>query len=51
MVYLTNQPNIESVHVNGTQVTPSGVVAFRAKKPRGMVDYGPIQKSPCFSIR
>ena len=41
---LINQPNLEEVHVNGTGVTPSGVVAFRAKKSRGRVDYGPIEQ-------
>jgi hypothetical protein len=49
--YLITQPNIVSVDVNGTGVTPSGVDAFRAKKPRATVRYGPIQKSPYFSIR
>jgi len=47
---LIAQPNIEFVHVNGTGITPSGVGAFQAKKPRGMVDHGPIQNSPYFSI-
>jgi len=48
---LITQPTIESVHVNGTRVTASGVGAFRVKKPRAVVAYGPIQKSPYFSIR
>ncbi|HEV3167575.1 MAG TPA: hypothetical protein VGZ22_26460 [Isosphaeraceae bacterium] len=47
---LIAQPNLESVHLNGTGVTASGVAAFRAKKPRSVVDCGPIQNSPYFSI-
>jgi hypothetical protein len=48
---LTTQPKIRFVHANGTGVIPSGVDAFRAKKPRGVVKYGLIQNSPYFFIR
>jgi hypothetical protein len=48
--FLVTQPSIEAVHVNGTEVTRSGAAAFRAKKPGGLVYFGPIQNSPYFFI-
>jgi Leucine-rich repeat (LRR) protein len=47
---LIAQPKLKWVYVNGTGVTPSGAAAFRAKKPRGVIGYGPIQKSQYFLI-
>jgi hypothetical protein len=45
------QPGLESIHVNGTAATSFGVDAFRAERPSGKLEIGPIQNSPYFSIR